>query len=697
MIRKDIQALRAYAVGIVVIYHAGFSIFGHHLVRSGFIGVDIFFVISGYLIIGMMVSEYVKTGSLHLLNFVARRARRLIPAAALVLIFTLVASWLFIPGLEGQRAALDIRAASFYFANLRFAAIAMDYWAPQSVSPVIHFWSLGVEEQFYLMFPALMALLIILRRNLKLWTLVLVLAIISVGSYLLMQSHMSVGNQFGFYSPLSRAWEFALGGIVAILGRDFQPRKMQFVRIARLVAVLGLLYSAVAFSSKVLWPSPHTLIPVLSTMLLLWVGGSEVAAANQGPKLFELDFVQRIGTWSYSIYLWHWPLLFFATRLLQPGAKSPEDLKLIFAVPAVVLSVVFAAATYRWVENPLRNAPSLKASAKKSLAVGLGLSVLVAGLATVAYANPSSRLNSQPIADLSNAKSATINNPDWVNTIISAHTPKLTSTDGIVLTPGEIKSARSDFPRTYSNGCHTSSPDPALPKGCVFGSSKSGRLVGLFGNSHANQYFEGVLAAATESDAKVLSLTRSGCSVADVDFVLGTKSWEVCNAWRKNAVTAIIKARPTVLFVASTLKTSVIDPKTGAVAVTPARGKELYLAGFRRMVANFAKAGIKVVVIRDNPFFDSNALDCLSARTANACTQPLVPFLTPAQFSSGGVSGISNVVGVDLTRTYCTNKVCPAVRDGHIVWRDSHHLTSTYANLLTPIFSGIIKHEIVLN
>lgn len=694
MIRKDIQALRAYAVGVVVIYHAGFLIAHHRPVRSGFIGVDIFFVISGYLIIGMMVSEYVKTGGLHLLNFVARRARRLIPAAAVVLIFTLVMAWFLIPGLEGQRAALDIRAAAFYFANLRFAAISMDYWAPQTVSPVIHFWSLGVEEQFYLMFPALMALLILIRRNLKLWTLVGVLAIISAGSYFLMHNQMSVGNQFGFYSPLSRAWEFALGGIVAILGRNLQPRKIQFVRIARLVAIIGLLYSAVGFSSKVIWPGPQTLIPVISTMLLLWVGGSEVALANSGPKLFELDFVQKLGTWSYSIYLWHWPLLFFAVRVLQPSAKSPEELKLVFAVPAVILSVVCAAATYRWVENPLRNAPSLKASANKSLAMGLGLSVLVAVSATVANANPSTQINSQPIADLSNAASANVTNPNWVSALVAGHSPKLTSTDGIVLTPGEIKSARSDFPRTYSNGCHTSSPDPTLPKGCIFGSSKSGRLVGLFGNSHANQYFEGVLAAAKENDAKVLSLTRSGCSVADVDFVLGTKPWNVCNTWRKNAITAIIKARPAVLFVASTLKTSVIDPQTGSVAATTAKGKELYLAGFKSMIANFTQAGIKVVVIRDNPFFDTNALDCLSARTVTACTQPIVPFLTPAQFSSGAVSGIKNAVGVDLTETYCTKKVCQTVRDGHIVWRDEHHLTSTYATLLSPIFSGIIKHEL---
>ncbi|MCX6403781.1 MAG: acyltransferase family protein, partial [Actinobacteria bacterium] len=441
----------------------------------------------------------------------------------------------------------------------------------------------------------------------------------------------------------------------------------------------------------------QTFIPVLSTMLLLWVGGSDVALENRGPKLFELDFVQKLGTWSYSIYLWHWPLLFLAVRAFQPSAKSPEELKLTIAVPVVILSVVLAAATYRWVENPLRNAPSLKVSARKSLALGLGLSILVAGAATVAYANPNNRTSSKPINDLSNLKSAKISNPDWVSTLIADTAPKLTSTDGIVLTPGEIKSARSDFPRTYSNGCHTSSPDPALPKGCVFGSSQSGRLIGLFGNSHANQYFEGVLAAAKENDAKALSLTRSGCSVADVDFVLGAKAWDVCNKWRKNAVTAIIKAQPAVLFVASTLKTSIIDPKTGSVAATSARGKELYLAGFKSMVANFTKAGIKVVVIRDNPFFDANALDCLSARTATACTQPIVPFLTPAQFSSGAVSGIKNAVGVDLTETYCTNKVCPAVRDGHVVWRDEHHLTSTYATLLSPIFSGIIKHELSLN
>ena len=697
MIRKDIQALRAYAVGVVVIYHAGFLIANHRPVRSGFIGVDIFFVISGYLIIGMMVSEYVKTGGLHLLNFVARRARRLIPAAAVVLLFTLIATWFLVPGLEGQRAALDIQAASFYFANLRFAAISMDYWAPQSVSPVIHFWSLGVEEQFYIMFPALMALLILIRRNLKLWTLVGVLAIISVGSFLLMCNQMSVGDQFGFYSPLSRAWEFALGGIVAILGRNLQPRNLQFVRIARLVAILGLVYSAVGFSSKVIWPGPQTFIPVLSTMLLLWVGGSDVALANRGPKLFELEFVQKLGTWSYSIYLWHWPLLFLAVRVFQPSAKSPEELKLVIVVPMVLLSVVLAAATYRWVENPLRNAPSLKVSARKSLAMGLGLSILVAGAATVAYANPNDQKSSKPIIDLSNLKSAKISNPDWVSSLIAANAPKLTSTSSVVLTPSEINAARSDFPRTSKNGCHTSSANPELPKGCVFGTSKTGRLVTLFGNSHANQYFEGIFASAQSNDAKVLSLTRSACSVAEVEFVLGQKPWALCNTWRENAITEIIKTKPDVLFVASTAKASIIDPKTGVVAATDARGKELYLAGFKQMIERFTRVGIKVVVIRDSPDFDLNALDCLSARTVSACTQPLVPFFPSARYSSDAVTDVPNAIGVDLTKAFCTSKVCPAVRDGQIVWRDTHHLTSTYTKLLSPIFSGIIKHELSLN
>ena len=363
----------------------------------------------------------------------------------------------------------------------------------------------------------------------------------------------------------------------------------------------------------------------------------------------------------------------------------------------VLLSIVLAAATYRWVENPLRNAPSLKASSSKSLALGLGLSILVAGAATVAYANPNDRTSSKPINDLSNLKSAKISNPDWVSNLITDTAPKLTSTSGIVLTPGEIKAARSDFPRTSKNGCHTSSAKPELPKGCVFGTSKTGRLVTLFGNSHANQYFEGIFASAQDNDAKVLSLTRSACSVADVEFVLGQKPWAVCNTWRENAIAEIIKSEPDILFVASTAKASIIDPKTGVVAATDARGKELYLAGFQRMIDRFSQAGINVVVIRDSPDFDLSALDCLSARTVSACTQPLVPFLPSARYSSGAVAGVPNAIGVDLTQSFCTNKVCPAVRDGQIVWRDTHHLTSTYAKLLSPIFSGIIKHELSLN
>jgi peptidoglycan/LPS O-acetylase OafA/YrhL len=152
-VRKDIQALRALAVGSVVAYHAGLPVF-----NSGFVGVDIFFVISGYLIIGLLVREQQKTGRIALMTFVGRRARRLIPASSLVLITTVFFVWLMLPGLAGQRALGDVKSAAFYFANIDFALTGMDYWATQTVGPVVHFWSLGVEEQFYIFFPILLVL-----------------------------------------------------------------------------------------------------------------------------------------------------------------------------------------------------------------------------------------------------------------------------------------------------------------------------------------------------------------------------------------------------------------------------------------------------------------------------------------------------------------------------------------------------------
>jgi len=148
-LRKDIQALRALAVGSVVAYHAGLPIFS-----SGFVGVDIFFVISGYLIIGLLVRERLTTGRIALVTFIGRRARRLIPASTLVLLVTTFFIWVTMPGLAGQRALDDVRSAAFYFANIDFALTGMDYWATQSVGPVVHFWSLGVEEQFYIFFPS---------------------------------------------------------------------------------------------------------------------------------------------------------------------------------------------------------------------------------------------------------------------------------------------------------------------------------------------------------------------------------------------------------------------------------------------------------------------------------------------------------------------------------------------------------------
>jgi peptidoglycan/LPS O-acetylase OafA/YrhL len=689
MFRKDIQALRAFAVAAVILFHAGVP-----FIHSGFVGVDVFFVISGYLIIGMLVSEFQEHGQIRLLAFFGRRARRLLPASAAVLLFVVGMSWWSLGAQEGQRALKDVIAASFYSANLRFAANAMDYWAPASVSPIVHYWSLGVEEQFYIVFPLLLAALVLAIRGLKVRLFELILCLIVLTSFWLMWNQTSTGNPWAFYGPQCRAWEFAIGGIAATVGHRHQLRNRELARKLWWLCATGLLASAFMFNEGTLWPSQLTALPVLCCALLLWAGDTSVTQVELSPRITQFRWVQNLGSWSYSIYLWHWPLLFFAARIFTPTQANPSKMPLVIAIPVIAVSLLLAKLTYSYVENPIRNSDKFRRSPKRSLSAGLAISLAVSLTATAAIAFPAGRLSTTPYANITDAKAVGIVNPSWVQQIIDANTPPVLASDVQKLNQKQVASARFDMPRTYSDGCHAGVDQSSLPAHCTYGNPQAKFLIASFGNSHANQYFDAILQAATANNSRFLSMTHSGCSVADVTFLKGSRPWAACNQWRKNAVKELLKQKPDILFVVSTLKTlDVVDPLTNH-ASTQARGALLYKQGFRRLIHTFTSAGIKVIVIRDTPFFPQDPIDCLSARVVSACTQLLKPYLPVTKFSTAAVAGLANAVGIDLTQTFCSPSLCPAVRDGVIVWRDGNHLTDTYVNKLGSIFTGIVRHEL---
>ncbi len=373
--RPDVEGLRAIAIIAVVGYHAGLP-----FLPGGFVGVDVFFVISGFLITGLLVAEVTRTGHVSLARFWARRARRLLPAATLVLAVTAAASWFVLPALDHRTVGIDVVSAAFYVANMRFAAQSTDYLATDSApSPVLHMWSLGVEEQFYLVWPLLVlaiAYAVAVRRRrdgrpVSRRTLAAVLAVLGAASFALSLWLTDAVEPWAFFGMPTRAWEFAIGGLLAIGGAVVAQVPALWRVLAGWLGVAALIGSVVLINHDVPYPGTAALWPVLGTAAVIAAGTTAEDRLGAVPRAMSVWPMRAIGRLSYSWYLWHWPALILAAAVWG-------ELSVAWGVAIVLATLVPSALAYRFVEEPVRHRPSLVADSPRSLRLGLVLSVTAA-------------------------------------------------------------------------------------------------------------------------------------------------------------------------------------------------------------------------------------------------------------------------------------------------------------------------------
>jgi peptidoglycan/LPS O-acetylase OafA/YrhL len=361
--RPDVEGLRAVAVAAVVLFHAGVPGIG-----GGYVGVDVFFVISGFLITSLMLREVAVTGSVSLLRFYGRRARRILPASAVVLVAVVLAGYHWLGFLRGDEIASDARWAALFASNFNFAAQGVDYLASQAApSPLQHFWSLAVEEQFYFVWPALLALLIWLGLRHATPT---VLALAVAAS--LACSIWQTGTTWSYFSPATRAWELGAGCLLALTAGRLDRIPPRIAAALAGVGLAGIVVAALSFDSTTPFPGYAAALPVAATVLVL---------AGRGDALLAARPVQWLGRISYSLYLWHWPVLMIAEQAYgpQPGVVRGG---------LVLLSVALAAVTYAAVENPIRHSPRLRRSHLLTAAVAVLL--IAAPIAVARWATATS-------------------------------------------------------------------------------------------------------------------------------------------------------------------------------------------------------------------------------------------------------------------------------------------------------------------
>lgn len=662
--RTDIQALRALAVLLVVLYHA-------HVpgVRAGYVGVDVFFVISGFLITTQLLGEASRTGRIAFARFYARRIRRLLPVALLVVAATLVVSRLFQPPPTVGQVSVHALFTTFYGTNYRLAAEGVDYQnASAPPSPLQHYWSLAVEEQFYLLWPLLVVAALWAARRWGRAALPLVLTVV-VAVSLVLSVTMTASNPTSSYFALhTRAWELGAGALVALGAHRLASVP---ARVAGPVAWAGfaaIAASAVLYSDRTAFPGSAALLPVGGAVLVIAAGcGSGVPSVS---KAFGGRAVQSVGTLSYGWYLWHWPVLLLYPLVLQRGGAKWE-----VNLGACLGALLLAYLTHRFVERPTQastwGTPAWLAAGAAMSGATVGLAVLVlaalppgVGAGTpVTLARPTG--SAQVQADLR-----------------AAVRTKVVPSN---LTP-DVWEAPGDAPvtRTSPEGCMADYTVVAQGP-CVYGDPAGRHTVVLFGDSHMEQWQPAFDAAGKDSGWKVVSWTKSSCPLPDrpVQRNLQSHEYVECARWRETTLARIAALHPDLVVVSQ-------SDEISREASTPAE----YAAESVATVDRLRQAGLEVTYVLDNPHPSRNISTCLSTHLddVTACAGRAGGSRAPERRTDlRRALSAADVNTVDPAAWTCWSGTCPAVVGNVLVYRDDNHLTATYSRWLAPMAREALK------
>ncbi len=727
--RADIQGLRALAVLLVLLYHAGVP-----WLPGGFAGVDVFFVISGYVITGLLVSEVLRTGTVDLGRFWSRRARRLLPASALVLVTTALLTLTLLPQVRWRETGWDIVTSGLYVVNWRLADRSVDYLAEDSVdSPVQQYWSLAVEEQFYLLWPLLLLLAAWLARRRGVrpvpLTAVLLAVVVVLPSFGWAVHLTSASPPEAYFVTSTRLWQLGVGALVA-LGSAWWSRVP--VPVATALAWGGpavVVAGAVLTGPQTPWPGWAALVPTLGTAAAL-VGGVRAAEASGPVRVHRVAPLQWTGALSYSLYLWHWPLLVVAE------ARWGE-LSVWVGLGVVLLSALPATAGYLLVEQPVRHARGRWARPAAGLAVGALCTVLAtaSGWQLVREVDRQVRAN-EATADADGAAVLSGDRPagpqelaedgrragerlggagaaasegdlgdgagedgagangagadgsgdrEVVSGTEGAPSPDL---DGLDLAPASITpdplEATRDLPALYRQDCDATGEEVLR---CAYGDPEGDLHVAVVGDSKIAQWTGALDRLGEERGWGIDVYYRSACpwSATPVEFEDEAQA-QACRSWGAE-VTRRLVAEPPDVVLTSSVKSQGLDEDGEPSGAALAEGMAQH---WREVGA----AGVPVVAVADTPqpgdlqvyacvADHRDDLDrCIFDSNRGSGTGPLLQ----------AVEQVPGATFVTMNDWVCPGQDrCPPVVGEVLVYRQGSHITDTYARSLADVLGDRLE------
>jgi peptidoglycan/LPS O-acetylase OafA/YrhL len=644
--RPDVEGLRGAAILLVVLFHAGVA-----ALAGGFVGVDVFFVLSGFFITGLLVREREQTGRVDLPEFYGRRALRLLPPMLVVLLATLAAvMWLYAP-IDRPPIAASARMVALSAGNVEFASGSVDYFS-SGENPLLHTWSLAVEEQFYIVWPLvlLLAALWAERRAERApvasdddtGPLLAGFAIAGALSFAASLWLTRVSQPWAFFGMPTRIWEFALGGVLAVvLGRSTEPtdRRAVLLQVAGLVAI-GI--AVATYDRATPYPGAAALVPALAAVALLFGGArapdSVVSRALSVPPL------RWLGRLSYAWYLWHWPLVGL-------GAVLDHDIgtrgKLVWSLAALGLAWL----TQRFIERPAREGSLSRLSAGQLAGLAFVASVGVALLSHGAMRLAERRVARADQRVFAAAREDRMRHDCWATTVEDERGP------------------------------------------CEFGDLRSRTTIVLLGDSHAEHWLGGLDRVGRERGWKIVAMVKGGCPVADMPEMMHARLkryYHECTRYREAMLSRIVAMRPAAVILSSWDHYIPPDGTGTDWQVTP----EMWRRGLRRTYARLTGAGLSVVAIKGTPRTWFNVPSCLSRRAANLPFSRECIYERERSLSRSAIAAQTAAAHglpvrfVDMNDQICATERCGVVRNGVIVFTDDNHLTASFTRSLGPVLGA---------
>ncbi len=672
-LRHDVQALRAIAVLAVLLYHLWPA-----RLTGGFIGVDVFFVISGFLITSHLVREVDRTGRIRLAAFWARRAKRLLPASLLVLAATAVGIIAVVPRAQWQQFLSEVGAATLYVENWFLAASAVDYHAAtDSASPVRHFWTLSAEEQFYILLPLLLlATLWVVRGDAdrRRRSIIVVIAAATAISFVYSLWLTATSPSVSYFSTFARAWEFGAGALLAFApaaGSAAIRRAGPWVGIA--IIALGI----VGLSGDTPFPGVAALLPVVGTGIVLWT-----AAGSGLARVGAFRPVAFLGATSYAIYLWHWPLI-----VLVPYVTE-RPLGTIDKVAILCGTILIAWISTRFIEEPVRFSPRLLGGGRRPRTVAVWSAVAMAAVLAIVGAGLVT-LQSQSVDDVAALRAVRADPPRCFgaasqDTANPCENPILNT----MVMPDPAIAKRDDENR---DDCWGTQED-GTPNICTLvDPPQPTRTVFAVGDSHNNTLIGAYRAMAESRGWRMQVAGLGGCYLTDArQGAPSEESRERCESWRSGIVAAMQADPPDAVIVTNS---------AGDRRVEPPAGQTLEEATVAGLVSAWKRLpDVPIIAIRDNPVPAADALTCVSqSEPGDAAAECSIRRSEAFRYFDGqpdAVAATTRARLVDLSDLYCNGDRCSPVIGGVLVYRDKSHVTATWAESFTPILEKRVVEQL---